>query len=82
MQNSLELSRRRQKLLKSIGHNNAAIFFSSAESIRNGDVHYPFRQDSDFYYFTAFNESSALLYSCRVIKKGHLSYLIVQEILF
>jgi Xaa-Pro aminopeptidase len=27
---------------------------------RNRDVDYPFRQDSDFYYLTGFNEADAL----------------------
>jgi Xaa-Pro aminopeptidase len=55
-----EFANRRKKLLAAIEKDSAAILFASAECIRNGDVHYPFRQQSDFYYFTAFNEPDAV----------------------
>ena len=38
-----------------------AIFFSSRESIRNNDVHHDFRQDSDLYYLSGFEETDAVL---------------------
>ncbi len=34
---------------------------SGRESLRNGDSHYPFRQDSDFWYLTGFDEPEAVL---------------------
>ncbi len=43
-----------------IGKGNIALLGSSSTKIRNRDVHYPFRQDSDFYYLTGFSEPDAL----------------------
>lgn len=55
-----EFKKRRQALMQQIGVGNIAIIASASSAIRNRDVHYPFRQDSDFYYLTGFNESDAL----------------------
>lgn len=52
---------RRDKLASSLPASSVAIIPSASEIIRNGDVHYRFRQDSDFYYLTGFNEPDALL---------------------
>ncbi len=41
--------------------NSIAIIPSARESIRSRDTEYPFRQDSDFYYLTGFNEPDAVL---------------------
>jgi Xaa-Pro aminopeptidase len=41
---------------------NSVVFISSArETKRSRDTEYPFRQDSDFYYFTGFNEPDCVL---------------------
>ncbi|MGA7980446.1 MAG: aminopeptidase P N-terminal domain-containing protein [Chromatiaceae bacterium] len=37
-----------------------AILSAASEVVRNRDVHYPFRQDSDFHYLTGFPEPDAL----------------------
>lgn len=55
-----EFKKRRQALMQQIGAGNIAIIASASSAIRNRDVHYPFRQDSDFYYLTGFNEADAL----------------------
>jgi Xaa-Pro aminopeptidase len=39
---------------------NIALISSAGVRVRNRDVDYPFRQDSDFYYLTGFNEPDAL----------------------
>lgn len=57
---SLEFARRRTHLLRSLGKNALAIFPAASESIRNRDVDYPFRQDSDFLYLTGFPEPDAV----------------------
>ena len=59
--NVLELQRRRSRLMAAIGPEGVAIVFGNTEVPRNGDTHYPFRQDSDFFYLTGFNEPSAVL---------------------
>lgn len=60
MMGAEEFAARRKKLLDCLGPNNAGILFSSVECIRNNDVHFPFRQESNFYYFTGFSEPGAL----------------------
>ncbi len=55
-----EFKKRRQALMKQIGQGNIAIVASADALIRNRDVHYRFRQDSDFFYLTGFNEADAL----------------------
>ena len=55
-----EFKKRRQALMRQIGSGNIAILGSASSAVRNRDVHYPFRQDSDFYYLTGFNEADAL----------------------
>lgn len=56
-----EFARRRKNLMAQLEPNSIAIVPSSAEKLRNRDVHYPFRQDSDFYYLTGFAEPDAVL---------------------
>jgi len=46
--------------MQHIGKGNIALIGSAAVRARNRDVNYPFRQDSDFYYLTGFNEPDSL----------------------
>lgn len=55
-----DFAKRRQRLVKQVGEGNVAIVPSAREVVRNGDVHYTFRQNSDFYYLTGFNEPDAV----------------------
>ncbi|MDD1612086.1 MAG: Xaa-Pro aminopeptidase [Methylococcaceae bacterium] len=55
-----EFKKRRKHLMQCVGKGNIALIGSAAERVRNRDVHYPYRQDSDFYYLTGFNEPEAL----------------------
>ncbi|MEQ1545306.1 Xaa-Pro aminopeptidase [Methyloglobulus sp.] len=55
-----EFKKRRKQLMQRIGKGNIALLGSSSTKIRNRDVHYPYRQDSDFYYLTGFSEPNAL----------------------
>lgn len=54
-------SLRRQALAKQLPKNSLILIPAAFESLRNGDTHYPFRQASDFYYLTGFNEPQAVL---------------------
>ncbi len=56
-----EYQERRQKLAQALPQGSLAIIPAAQEALRNGDSHYRFRQDSDFYYLTGFNEPDALL---------------------
>jgi len=55
-----EFKKRRKQLLNHIGKGNIALIASASMCARNSDVDYPFRQNSDFYYLTGFNEPEAL----------------------
>ncbi len=57
---------RRRRFAEAIG-DGIAVIPAAAETIRNHDVEYPFRQDSDFYYLTGFDEPDAVA----VINPGH-----------
>jgi Xaa-Pro aminopeptidase len=46
--------------MQRIGKGNLALISSATTHARNRDVNYPFRQDSDFYYLTGFNEPDSL----------------------
>lgn len=54
------LKTRREQLLNAIGEA-VLILPAGEEKTRNRDCHFPFRQDSDFWYLTHFNEPSAVL---------------------
>ncbi len=58
--NQSEFKKRRKHLMQRIGKGNIALISSAGVRVRNRDVDYPFRQDSDFYYLTGFNEPDAL----------------------
>jgi Xaa-Pro aminopeptidase len=54
-----EYRQRRQQLMEKIG-NGTAIFRSAPMAVMHHDVEYNYRQDSDFYYLTGFNEPEAV----------------------
>ncbi|MCZ6802592.1 MAG: Xaa-Pro aminopeptidase [Proteobacteria bacterium] len=55
-----ELQRRRKRLMDMIGSDSIAILPTASVYIRNRDVEFPFRPDSDFYYLTAYPEPEAV----------------------
>lgn len=56
-----EFARRRTQLMRMAGENSVIILCASPEKIRNSDVQYPYRQNSDFLYLTGFHEPKAVL---------------------
>lgn len=52
--------RRRRRVEKEIGQG-VLVLFAAAPTLRNNDVTHQFRQDSDFYYLTGFDEPDAAL---------------------
>jgi Xaa-Pro aminopeptidase len=56
-----EYKARREKLAKMLPKNSIALIFAAPIILRNGDATFRFRQNSDFYYLTGFNEPNALL---------------------
>lgn len=55
-----EFKRRRKRLMDMMGNESVAILPTALVHIRNNDVEFPFRPDSDFYYLTAYPEPEAV----------------------
>ena len=53
--------RNREKLVKLLPEKSIAIFSSYPEMFRNGDQNYPFRQNSDLFYFTGIEQEKTIL---------------------
>jgi len=58
--NKREYSRRRKRLMDMMGDETVAIIPTAPVNIRNRDVEFPFRPDSDFYYLTGYSEPDAV----------------------
>ncbi|MFT4591155.1 MAG: Xaa-Pro aminopeptidase [Gammaproteobacteria bacterium] len=58
--NQKEFAKRRRQLMRMMGKGSIAILPSANTRLRNRDVEYPFRQDSDFMYLTGFSEPDAI----------------------
>ncbi len=70
---TLEFARRRDRLMAAIGPKSVAIIAGAKEIRRNGDTHYPFRQESDFFYLSGFAEPNALLVLTPLREEGEVS---------
>jgi len=55
-----EFARRRRQLMKTMGRDSIAILPAAPVRLRNNDVEYAYRQDSDFHYLTGFPEPEAV----------------------
>jgi len=73
-----EYIKRRKQLMKIAGQNSITLLASRPELIRNGDVHHYYRQDSDFYYLSGFNEPDAVMVLLPG-EKGHEQILFCRE---
>ncbi len=56
-----QVQSRRQQLMRSAGDGAILILPAASPRIRSGDTHFPYRQDSDFWYLTGFDEPDAVL---------------------
>jgi Xaa-Pro aminopeptidase len=56
-----EYKSRRAQLVQQIKQDAVILITSAPEYVRNGDVQYPYRQNSDFYYLTGFTEPEAVM---------------------
>ncbi len=56
-----EFKRRRKKLMDIVDADGIAIQPTAPERVRNRDVYFPYRADSDFHYLTGFPEPEAVL---------------------
>ncbi len=56
-----EFARRRRQLMRMAGPDAILILPAAPLRVRSNDTHYPYRQDSDFWYLTGFEEPEAVL---------------------
>ncbi len=64
-------AKRRERLLAKLG-DGLLVVRTAPEVLRNGDVHYPHRPGSDFWYLTGFPEPDAVLVAWREARgRGH-----------
>ena len=71
--------KRREEFMQKAG-NAALVVASNPVFRRNHDVHYPFRQDTNFYYLTGFDEENSFLVLLPASgKSNHKSILFVQD---
>ncbi len=57
----MKIFRERRQKLASLIPNSAVILSSNPEQIRNHDVHHPYRQDTNLFYLTGFEEPESIL---------------------
>ena len=56
-----EFARRRRQLMREAGEQAILILPAATPRLRNGDTHYPYRQDSDFWYLSGFAEPESVM---------------------
>ena len=56
-----ELARRRRQLMQMVGEDAILVLPAAPVRVRSHDTHYPYRQDSDFWYLCGFPEPEAVL---------------------
>jgi len=56
-----ERARRRRQLMRTMGEGSIAILRSAPVKVRSRDTEYRYRQDSDFYYLSGFEEPESLI---------------------
>lgn len=56
-----EYRRRRRQLMEMAGDDAILVLPAASEKVRSLDTHYPYRQDSDFWYLSGFPEPDAVL---------------------
>lgn len=56
-----EFARRRRQLMRLAGEDAILVLPAAPERVRSHDTHYPYRQDSDFWYLSGFPEPEAVL---------------------
>jgi Xaa-Pro aminopeptidase len=65
-----DFKQRRKHLLQRLNKKSVAIVASAPVSIRNHGTEYPYRQHSDFYYLTGFNEPASVAVFLPARKEG------------
>lgn len=65
-----EFAKRRKQLMQQIGSAGIVILVAAPVSLRSGESDYPYRQQSDFYYLTGFEEPEAVAILAPKRKEG------------
>jgi Xaa-Pro aminopeptidase len=60
-----EYKQRREIFGEKLKKHSLALFFSADPKVRSNDTEYPYRQDSNFYYLTGFEEDRSALLFCK-----------------
>lgn len=68
----------RQKVFDLMDDGSVAVLFGSDAMHRNGDLAFPYRQSSDFFYLTGIEQEGSVLLMCRSGKE-HLAVLFIIE---
>lgn len=74
----LEYKKRRDRLFEKLETNSVVLISGADECVRNNDCNFEFRQDSDFFYLTGFNEPQSFLILSKN-KLGNQFYLFCRE---
>ena len=61
MINQSEYRLRRARVMEAMGPDSIAFIAAAPTLLRNGDTEFPYRQNSDFWYLTGFDEPEAVL---------------------
>ncbi|EGC40260.1 hypothetical protein DICPUDRAFT_96298 [Dictyostelium purpureum] len=74
-----EFKERRNKLLKPFAIGSIVVLFTPPEPMMSYDIPWDFRQNTNFNYFTGFNEPEAVLVLEKTSDVDHISYMFVRE---
>ncbi|KAF2073740.1 hypothetical protein CYY_004942 [Polysphondylium violaceum] len=74
-----EFKERRNKLLESFEIGNIVVLFTPPEPMMSYDIPWHFRQNTNFYYYSGFNEPEAVLVLEKTSNMDHVSYMFVRE---
>ncbi len=82
--NTIEFKNRREEIMEMMGKGSMILLSAAVPTLRNKDIHYPYRQNSNFIYLTGFPEPNAvavlipereqgqyILFCCEDIQKDH-----------
>ena len=75
-----ELQTRLQKLERLLSKNSALLLLSNPKIYRSSDIEFPFRQDSNFWYFTAINEPNSAFLAVKNKDGKFSNYLFISKI--
>ena len=79
MEESDLYKQRRATIYKSFEDQSIAILVSADEQFRTNDIPYPYRQDSNFYYLTGFNEPNAIFLIHKIDKHNIIEHFFIKK---